>query len=381
MAVIDFQLSLEEQCEAIWAATKANAQAEKNLRKAPPVVRLWDGEMRLQHLVQSEYSATFDLIEADTGPGEIQIPFSHPVGQWLFDEYGRLERGEKRNVNITVDYCGSRWGGMMDHVELELDDTGDQVVIARFSSDYERLKWYTCWANPWLPEWIQFPRVFILPGPIPWVLSTLLELQLHRERNSTWAMPNDPMDAAQRTNLDQSTWSMVVKPLSFAESMASGALWGIAASRFKNFHDIAKPMLEDGEITPVIQVYLDGDPEPWPGANLRHGTRVVSFEDRSGRYSTGTATGGSVWDGLIRTFTSFAEDFVDSTESLVTDTTIPPQYYEPGSKRTQKELPFVVWRDGEISGLESYRFRKTPSKGIQVVTGGHSMPGVVGAPT
>ena len=169
---------------------------------------------------------------------------------------------------------------------------------------------------------------------------------------------------------------MVVKPISFMDAMASGALWGIAASRFKNFHDLAKPMYQDGEITPVIRCYLEGDPPPWPGANLRHGTRVVSFEDRSGRYTTGTATGGSIWDGLIRTISEFVGDFIDSTTSLATDTTIPVEYFEPGSKRTQKELPFAVWRDGEITGLETYRFRKTPSKGIQVITGGHSMPGV-----
>lgn len=380
MSVIDFELSLDEQLEQGLAAIAAIEEAERLVREAPPVVRLWDGEMRLQHLVESEYSCNAELVDGDTGPIELRHPFDHPVGQWLFDEYGRLQRGEKRNVNLTIDYAESRIAGLMEYVELELDEeTGDQVVVARFSSDYERLKWYTVWANPWLPEWIQFPRIFILPGPIPWVLSVMLDLQLQRERNSTWAMPSDPMDPAQRTNLDQSTWSMVVKPISFMESMASGALWGIGASRFKNFHDIAKSMMQDGEITPVVRVWLEGDPEPWPGANLRHGTRVVSFEDKSGRF-TGTATGGTIWDGLFRTIAEFAEDFIDSTESLVTDTTIPPDYFEPGNKRTHKSVPVAIYRDTEESGLESYRFRKTPSKGIQVVTGGHSMPGVVGAP-
>lgn len=376
MTVIDHEKSLLEQCEAIWAATQANARKEQQLRRVPPLTRLWDGEMRLQHVVQAEYATSAELIDGDTGPIELRHPLDHPVGQWLFDEYGRMERGEKRNVNITIDYCESRIAGLLEYVELEPDENGDQIVVARFASDYERLKWYTVWANPWLPEWIQFPRVFIAAGPIPWLLALLLDLQLQRERNSTWAMPSDPMDPSQRTDLDQSTWSMVVKPIRFMDAMASGALWGIAASRFKNFHDLAKPMYQDGEITPVIRCYLEGDPPPWPGANLRHGTRVVSFEDMSGRYTTGTATGGTIWDGLIRTISEFVGDFIDSTSNLATDTTIPVEYFEPGSKRTQKELPFAVWRDGEITGLESYRFRKTPSKGIQVITGGHSMPGV-----
>lgn len=381
MTAVDLELSLDEQLDQGLAAILALEEAERIVREAPPVVQLWDGEMRLQHVVESEYSVDAELVDGDTGPIEIKHPFDHPVGQWLWDEYGRLQRGEKRNVNITIEYAESRIAGLLDHCELELDEeTGDQVVVARFSSDYERLKWYTIWANPWLPEWIQFPRIFLLPGPITWVLSVMLELQLQRERGSTWAMPSDPMDPAQRGDLDQSTWSMVVKPISFMESMASGVLWGIGASRFKNYHDVAKSMMQDGEITPVIKVYLEGDEQPWAGANLRHGTRYVYFEDNSGRY-TGTSNGGTVWDGLIHTIAQFTEDFIDSTESLVTDTMIPPEYYEPGVKTTNKAAPFAIYEDTEDSGLISYRMRKTPSKGIQVITGGHSMPGVVCAPT
>lgn len=376
MPVIDHELSLQEQCRQIWQATQENARREQQLREVPPLVRLWDGEMRLQHIVQAEYSCTAELIDGDTGPFEIRHPFDHPVGQWLWDEHGRMQRGEKRNINITIDYTESRMAGLLEYVELELDSDGDQVVVARFASDYERLKWYHVWSNPWLSEAVQFPRVFLTAGPATWVLSLLLDLQLQRERGSTWAMPSDPMDPAQRGDLNQSTWSMVVKPVSFMEAMNSGVLWSIAASRFKNFHEVAKSIMEDAEVTCVIRCYLEGDPPPWPGANLRHGTRVVSFEDRSGRYTSGTSTGGSIWDGLTRTISEFTSDFIDSTSKLATDTTIPVEYFEPGHRRTDKRLPFAVWRDGEVSGIESYRMRKTPSKGIQVITGGHSMPGV-----
>ena len=375
MTVTAQEQALLDECEAIWAATRAAEQREENLRKQMPLVRLWDGEMRLQHVVQAEESGAAELVENDTAPIEIRHEYDHPVGQWLMDEYGRLQRGEKRNITITVEQGDSRISGLLEYAELELDDDGTQIVTARFASDMERLKWYTAWSNPWFSAAFQFPKVFLLPGPIPWILSATLHFQLMRENASNWILPNDPMDPSQQNGLDRSAWPMVVKPISFSDSMASGALWGIVVSRFKNFHELAKPIMQDGEITCVIRTYLDGDPEPWPGANLRHGTRVVSFEDRSGVY-TGTSNGGTIFDGLVRTFQQFASDFIDSTESMVTDTTIPPDYYEPGSKRTQKQLPFAVWRDGEISGLESYRHRLTPSKGIQVLTGGHSMPGI-----
>ncbi len=374
MPTVDFGQSLLDQCEQIWALTRAHRQAELNIRKVPPLIQLWDAEMRLQHIVAAEYSYSFELVDNDTGPFEIRHPFDHPAGEWLYDEKGRIERGEGRNINVTVEYCGSRFGGLLDHVELEAEEDGTQVVVARFASDYERLKWYSVWANPWFPEWLQWPQIWILPGPATWALSLTLALQLWREANSTWALPSDPMDPAQQGGLNQSTYSMVVKPVSFMDGMASGVLWGIVISRFKNFHDVAKTIMEDAELTCVIKPWLNGDDDPWEGFTPRHGTRVVSFEDRSGNF-LGTSHGGTIWDGLNRTFMNFFSDY-EAEEALSGDTSIPPSYYIPGSKRTQKELPSVIWLDGKESGLERYRYRKTGSKGIQVTTGGHSMPGV-----
>lgn len=372
---IDFSKSLLEQCEAIWSATQENAAAEKRLRELPPLVRLWDGEWKLQHVVEVEYSGMFDLIDGDSGPGTLPVPFDSPVGRWLHDMNGRLQRGEKRNVHITVDYTGVRWGGRLETATLEKLDNGDQVVTASFLSDYENLKWYNVRSNPFLPAAVQIPRVFILPGPVPWVASTTLFLQILREQTSAWAVPDDPTKFSGWFSLDMSNWSMAVKPLSFMDSMASGALWGVAASRWKNYHEVMKTMLEDAEVTPVLRRYLDGDPPPWPGANLRHGCLVVSFEDKSGTY-TGTSQGGSIFDGLARTITGFTSDFIDSTTSLVTDTSFPPEYFEPGKKSTHKSVPYAIWRDGEETGIENYKQTTTMGKGIQVLTGGHSMPGV-----
>lgn len=374
-ATIDLEADLLEQCNQIWEATRKARQAELNLREVPPLLRLWDGEMRLQFVVRNEDSFEGEVPENDSGPLEIRQRFDTAAGQWLWQEHQRIERGEKRNVNITIDYCGSCIGGLLEYCELDCDDEGEQVVIAHFLSDYERLKWYSVWSAPWFGEWLQWPQVYVVPGPLLWNLPLTLDFQLQRERGSTWALSSDPLDPDQRGALDQSTWSMVVKPMSFLDAMASGCLWGVALSRFKNFHEMARAMMADGEIACVIRPWLEGDPEPWPGANLRHGTRVVSFEDRSGVF-TGTSHGGSIFDGLTRTVREFVEDMIDANESILTDTAIPPEYYEVGSKRSQKELPIAVWRDREITGLSGYRVRKTPAKGIQIVTGGHSMPGV-----
>ncbi|OZF40744.1 hypothetical protein CH296_00360 [Rhodococcus sp. 14-2496-1d] len=372
---IDTSASLLDQCEAIWAATEAIKEREDNLRKVPPLVRLWDGDAKLQHVVQMEYSASFELVDGDTGAIRVEHPYDHPTGRWLVDTWGRMQRGEKRNVVISCDYTGARPGGLMSDVTLELRDNGDQVVVATFTSDFEQLKWYHVWPNSFLPAAFQAPRVFILPGPLPWVLSNSLFFQVLREQSSLWAIPDDPTKLSNWFNLNQSTWGVVVKPISFIESMASGAIWGAAISRMKNWYEMAKSMLEDGEITPYVRRWFNGDPPPWPGAVVKHGALVVSFEDRSGTF-TGTAAGGTMFDGLFRTFEQFASDFIDTTTQLVTDTAIPADYYIAGKKGTHKSVPYCVWRDAEETGIETYAFKQVPSKAVQVVVGGHSMPGV-----
>jgi hypothetical protein len=220
----------------------------------------------------------------------------------------------------------------------------------------------------------------LLAGPVPWILLTTLHLQLVREHNPLITIPDDPLDITQWDDtFDQSNWSVVVKPLSFLEAAESGVVWGVVSSRWATFHDMAKILLEDSELSLVCTRYLEGDPEPWDGANLRPGTLVISIEDKSGVY-IGTSNGGTVFDGLVRTVAEFADDFIDSTLNLLTDTEAPDEYFIPGFYATNAEWPYVVYRTGDNSGIEASRFINSPSKAVQVNIGGHSMPGVVCAP-
>ena len=203
-----------------------------------------------------------------------------------------------------------------------------------------------------------------------------LHLQLAREHSPLITIPDDPLDKdLWDDTFDQSNWSVVVKPVTFGEAAASGAIWGVVSSRWATFHDMAKQLLEDSELSLVCTRYLEGDPLPWDGADLRYGTLVVSIEDKSGVY-IGTSHGGNVFDGLRRTAAEFAEDFIDSTANLIDDTERPQEYFIPGLRLTKAEAPYVVYRTGEGSGIESSRFVNSPAKAVQINVGGHSMPGV-----
>src|SRR5215472_10172838 len=146
-----------------------------------------------------------------------------------------------------------------------------------------------------------------------------LILQIFRDHNPLITLPDDPLQlSAWFTDLDMSTWSVVVAPTGFFEAMASGIVWTILISRMGNWHDACHTTLEDAELSVTCTRYLQGDPPPWPGANLRYGTLVIDVVDKSGVH-IGTSNGGTIFDGLLRTVAEFTEDFVDSTLEVAAD--------------------------------------------------------------
>ncbi|WP_234551537.1 Gp37-like protein [Rhodococcus qingshengii] len=365
------------QCNAIWAATTEQEREETQRRLEPPLLRLWDGDYKLQHVVACEYSANFEWINNDSGTGSTEIPFDSEAAMWIWDVKARMARGEKRNIHITVDKDGARWSGRMQDFSVQKREDGTVVLVVRWMHDYENLKWYQVWSNPNLPAALQFPRVFMLAGPAIWALKLSLFLQIKRENRSAWALSDDPLNIASwGSGLDMSNWNVVVKPTSFMDDLNAGTLWAIVSSRWKTWHDMAKRPLEDAELTVVVRRYLEGDPLPWPGANLRHGALVVDIVDKSGYY-TGTSNGGNLYSGLTRAVAKFADDFIDSTLDLIVDADVPGDYFMPGYKSTHVSMPYVIYREGEETGIRSSTFTYSPSTAVQVNAGGHSMPGVV----
>jgi hypothetical protein len=364
-------------CDQIWDATREQKLVEERIRREQPVGRIWDAEWNVQHVLGSEYGAKFSWISNDTGPGQTEFPMSSPVAQWIYDYQGRMDRNEGRTVGISIDYCGARWSGILDKFAVEQREDGDSVLVVDWVADFEKLKWYSVVPNPFLPDSFQAPRAWLLAGPVTWVLRLTLFLAIWREHNPFLTWPDDPMDLNNwvTMGLDISDWHIVVKPESFIDAMASGVVWSVATSRWANFHDMAHYMVEDSEISIECRRYLPGDEEPWPGADLRYGTLVVDFVDKSG-ILVGTANGGNVFDGLARTIVEFADDFIDSTYDIVADADTPEDYFDIGRRYTDPVKPYVVFYEGETSPVQESSWIYSPTKGVQVAVGGHSAPGV-----
>jgi hypothetical protein len=364
-------------CDQIWDATREQKLVEERIRREQPVGRIWDAEWNVQHVLGSEYGAKFSWISNDTGPGQTEFPMSSPVAKWIYDYQGRMDRGEGRTVGISIDYCGARWSGILDKFAVEQREDGDTVLVVDWVADYEKLKWYSVVPNPFLPDAFQAPRAWLLAGPVTWVLRLTLFLAIWREHNPFLTWPDDPMDLNNwlTMGLDISDWHIVVKPESFIDAMASGVVWSVATSRWANFHDMAHYMVEDSEISIECRRYLPGDDEPWAGADLRYGTLVVDFVDKSG-ILVGTANGGNIFDGLARTAVEFADDFIDSTYDIVADADTPEDYFDVGKRYTDPVKPYVVFYEGDTSPVQESSWIYSPTKGVQVAVGGHSAPGV-----
>ncbi len=363
-------LSLSDQCRAIWDATTAREEAESRARLEPPLVRIWNGDFELQDILNSEYMAEFTWIDNDSGTGITEIPLWDPVAKWIWQVKDRIDAGEKRNVFITVDKDGARWSGILHDHTVEKREDGTRVLVVRWMHDFEFLKYYLVWCNPFLPDFVQFPRVFFLAGPSIWTLKTALFLNVMREQNSLWELPDDPLDYGA---VGMSNWSVVVKPTTFLEDMNAGTLWSIPSSRFKYWTDMSKDILEDSQLSVVCRRFLTGDPQPIAGETLRNGTLVIDIVDKSGYY-TDTSNGGDPFLGLKRTFAQLAEDFIDEVVEDVIDPAVPDSYKVPGLKLTEKTTPYVVYLEGEETGIESSKFVFTPGTAIQMVAGGHSFP-------
>ena len=366
------------ECLAIWEVTEERERQRQAGRLQPPDTTIYDGDWQMIGWLDAEYLGDFEWVDNDTGPGQTEIPWDHYIAEWIWDEWGRLQRGEKIDVHIVVEcYNGARWSGKLDCCSPEKREDGTRTLAVQWLSDYEKLKWYTVWSNAALPSIFQFPRVFLLAGGARWCLLTALHLQVMREQQNWWSLPDDPLDPSSWVPASVSDWSTVVMPHSFLDDLADGISWSLLSSRFKKWHDLATPILNDAELSVVWRRYLPhlGDEQPIPGQTLRPGALVIDIVDKSGIYNDGTSTGGTLWDGLVRTVAGFVGNFIDPVVEEIASID-EPTYKIPGLFGTTKTTPYVTWLEGEETGIQSSKLTRWPSKGVQVVVGGQSMYGV-----
>lgn len=368
-----YAMPLEDQCEAIWQATLAEERRLQAVRDTPPAMFIFDGNQQIQHILLDCIKLQCGDVENDTGSIVLEFPYEHPVAQWMADFKGRMTRGEGEGMHIDVEKDGVRLSGRADSTTISWDKRKG-VMRVTFLTDYENLKWIDCWSNPFLPFIFQFPRIFLLAGPAIWCLKTALFVNLWRIYTSLWQIPDDPMNPTTWLDgLDMSSWDIVVAPTTYLEDLAAGTTWCFFVSRWGKWHDKSAAILADSELSVVTRRYRHGDPEPWPGADLKDGALVVDIVDKSGQME-GVANGGSIFDGFTRTAREYSADFIEQIDNELAGPIDFPTDMFTDMLRTPKGFPLVHFPAGS-DGVET-EFTTIAAKGATINTGGHSAPGV-----
>ncbi|WP_032402493.1 Gp37-like protein [Rhodococcoides fascians] len=362
---------LMARLDKIWNDAQVEQEHFKRRRRKRSVVRLWDGDMLYAGRVTTEREGHFRWRMNNTGTARLRLQVGHWLTNWAVDPYGRT----KQNVHVTMDKDGARWGGRCAgeaSTRIVKDTDGQRYVELEFLDDYEELKNLLVWCSPYLPAIVQ-KRAFVLAGPSKYMLKLALFMNIMRLEGNWWALPDDPLDLSQWGSLfNMANWNMVVVPSSL---LGDSSPWTVLSSRFDYWHDMAEPTLADAQLMVTTRRWLTGDPLPWPGANIRHGTIVFDIVDVSGYWSE-TSTGGTIWDGLKRTIVQLADNLVDEIVTTATGSIDPYQNIVGKWLGTYPRQPYVIYRDGKISGVEASEWSFTPGTVVQVVTGGHSAPGI-----
>lgn len=374
---------------ALWAREVRDYRIERAYDR--PIIMLYDGDLVYRGTVHGELGGNVHPIVNETGTIQLRLPIDLDdrrgtwAAFWALDEEAR----GTSNIHIRIETMGARICGRMkskNGVTVVRGESGDEVVID-FLDDIEELKFVHTAGNPFLPiSLIQQPKAWMLLAPADHGILLTLAANLPRLQlaninldalfdllnPANWNIPEIAENL--RTLWHQS--QIVVKPRNFGDSVAPPAL--VVGSIRTSLFDVAAPIMEDAELQWDLRRWFDGDPEPWPGAgtNWRNGTLMVGIVDKSG-FRTGTSIFGNLFTGLQRSIADLLSNHVEDSYNLFTGETIDETGYRlPGVLGTLAPHPYVVYRDGDITGIQTSEFSRSPGGACRITVGGQSMPGV-----
>jgi hypothetical protein len=349
-----------------------------------PTIKLYDGDWNYRGTVYGEISGHVNQVVNKIGTIQLKLPIDldEPRKTWAaFWALDEESRGTS-NIHIIVETMGARIGGRMkaqNGVTITRGEKGDEVTID-FLDDIAELSHVHTAGNPFLPlSLIQQPKAWMLFAPADHGLLVTLAANLLRLQVSNIQLPSDLLDPATWPANPLDLWAqsqIVVMPRLIGDSVAPLAL--VVGSIRTSWFDVAAPILEDAELQLWTRRWLTGDPEPFPGGGTgwRNGTLFVDIRDKSG-FRAGTSIGGNLLTGLTRSLASVLSNHVEDSYDLITGDTIDETGYRlPGFLGTEAAHPYVVYRDGDITGIQTSEFSRSPGGPGRITVGGQSMPGV-----
>lgn len=368
--------------EQIHAGAQAKRDQLDAMRRARPYVRLWtnkpDGSpgLALMGVAKDTISGDFPWKKNQFGTtGTLRIRLDHYLAKWLINIPD--DAAAKKNVVITVDHYGGkvRWSGILKFFKA-VRKNGLWYLDITFIDDLQYMQFMLGAPNPILPIPIfQFPRVLPIFGPAKWAISMMILLNLIRLEGNLWTLPDDPFSTGSWGGLfDWSSWQVLIKanPIDLDDS----SMWTLIATRMNRMDQVIANALDDAQLTMRYRRILtvDGETSDVPGVpNVANGALRLEIVDTSGYYSPdGTATGGGIVGGFIRTVQSFASGLVEDVQSFVGDPeSWPASYYDPAYLGPgDPTRTWIVLRDSKYSNIETSEWTWGPSTAVRAIVGG-----------
>lgn len=358
-----------EEFDTIHKACMADRTQREMARYSPPLIRLYDAQWRLHGTVRDCFAFETQQLVNQVAPATLTLRPTDPLAQWIMD---RMDSPIERTVHLVSEKNGIRWSGKIKSYEIITGDRHNRVVFHALD-DMEQLKFIHCWANPFLGASLQVPKYWTLFGPAIYMLKLTLFCNLFRISGNLWNIPDNPLNPASWVEgLTPWEWPNLVMPASLA---GDGSPWVVISTRFENFFDLATQICNEHGLVITYRRWLTGDPQPFPGFyKVRNGQCFWDIVDKSSALGE-TALGGNIGTGLMRTIQSYADNAVDTIIGSVANPVNPPEYSKKGSLLfTLKKQPYVIYRHQH--GLQKMKYTRQAAGAIQMVTGGHSAPGV-----
>ena len=114
-----------EKLEAAWKHGQQTRAKRAEARRTKPLIRIWDGNWNYVGTV------TGVVIEArtqwklnDTDGATITLPIDHWISAWIL----RFDSRDVKNIHITSDKDGTRWGGRVTSVNIIKNTDGTRLL-------------------------------------------------------------------------------------------------------------------------------------------------------------------------------------------------------------------------------------------------------------
>jgi hypothetical protein len=356
--------------------------------KQRPLMRLWDKNMVYVGQIAQERSVMVEEAMADSGAGNIVIRRDN----WLSD-FMLFDRRAEEDLHITIDPIPTapdwrtRWGGKVMACNAKRDSEGLHTVELELISNREHLKHLLAGANPIFPPEVQLPKMWILPWNCRTALSITMFINLARQFFPFLSIPTNIFNpgawvGSGLSGILPTAWPIQVQ---FVNPLTDQSRFTVYTSRWTDMHTTTAQLLEDCGcmiraytwltedttgphpeleiglkdipfVGGVLDTIADGAGLPDSLDDLARPLRncvVMAVEDKSGT----TGPTGTLLDGVIKLAAATADDLI--TETIYPVDKDADGVTDPFFRKltlTAPEPPWVVFRDGEYSGIvESQR--------------------------